>query len=282
MEIALKQKDAESKPLPSPQHHSFGSALPQALEKAMALGAAGDGKDKQDELQRMKQLMHEQEMKWRHAYDKLSKEMDVLKTKGAEAVVAAQWRSRYESCVRDRDDLQRKLQLYSQLSSELANSDRSLEELYLDVSEAFKGLRRRLLAFIQQYATHPPDGGAVAEDLLRDLGSILEVYRLGHHEEEYRPVDLLGTGESKGKGASGSGGGMAESKVRYLRQMMYQYFLCVEDDVKQHIESALMAILRFTDEEKNAIESKRTDDGIGMDSTLSSFTTFLGFSASTS
>jgi hypothetical protein len=56
------------------------------------------------------------------------------------------------------------------------------------------------------------------------------------------------------------GKGMAESKVQYVRQMVFQLLVCTETEVKAHIESALMALFRFSEEERAVIESRRKED----------------------
>ena len=56
------------------------------------------------------------------------------------------------------------------------------------------------------------------------------------------------------------GRGMAESKVQYVRQMVFQLLVCTEPEVKAHIEAALIALLRFTDEERQVIESRKRDE----------------------
>jgi hypothetical protein len=160
MEISLKQRVAESKPASSLLLNSMNtlngktisaSSSPQLssnLEKAMSIGNMGgdsrspdlrgmNNHNGHDELQRARTQLQEQETKWRNAVEKLAKENDLLKSKGAESVVATQWRVRYENCFRDKEELAQKLSLYSQLSSEISG-DRTLEQLYMELHEEFK------------------------------------------------------------------------------------------------------------------------------------------------
>jgi hypothetical protein len=160
MEISLKQRVAESKPASSLLLNSMNtlngktistSSSPQLssnLEKAMSIGNMGgdsrspdlrgmNNHNGHDELQRARTQLQEQETKWRNAVEKLAKENDLLKSKGAESVVATQWRVRYENCFRDKEELTQKLSLHSQLSSEISG-DRTLEQLYMELHEEFK------------------------------------------------------------------------------------------------------------------------------------------------
>lgn len=118
------------------------------------------------ETQKLQALLAETEQKWRTSYEKLAKELDVMKTKGAvgfqsfffqssprfdsikmnsryvcvlkESVVAAQWRARYEGCLRDKEEVQQKLSLYTQLSTEIMDHGKSLETLHIELQEEYK------------------------------------------------------------------------------------------------------------------------------------------------
>lgn len=70
-----------------------------------------------------------------------------------------------------------------------------------------------------------------------------------------------------------TGNGMMESKVKYIRQMVFQYLSCREPEVKLHIESALMAMFRFNDQERISIEERKKEES---QDTLTSITNFLG------
>lgn len=74
-------------------------------------------------------------------------------------------------------------------------------------------------------------------------------------------------------GWSSGNSGLMESKVKYIRQMVFQYLSCKEPEVKLHIESALMAIFRFNDQEREAIEERKAEES---QDTLTSITNFLG------
>lgn len=68
-------------------------------------------------------------------------------------------------------------------------------------------------------------------------------------------------------------GGLGESKMQYIRSMVHQYLSCKDPVVRPHIESALIAIFRFNDQEREAIESRQREDELD---TISSITSFLG------
>jgi hypothetical protein len=54
--------------------------------------------------------------------------------------------------------------------------------------------------------------------------------------------------------------GLEAAKIQYIRQMVFQYLTCKDSEVKMHMESALVAIFRYNDAERNAIDEKRRED----------------------
>jgi hypothetical protein len=87
-----------------------------------------------------------------------------------------------------------------------------------------------------------------------------------------------GSGGASGGASGGSdgAGGMTASKIKYVRHMIFQYLCCKEPEVKTHMETALMAIFRMSNEEREAIEAKRREDTQDTLSTISSFLGSLG------
>ncbi len=151
MEINLKQKSAEIKTVPGISSSMNGisnfqgqitgnNALSVSLERALSLGAMNSDENSGpvNEIARLRSQLIEQESRWKHSYEKLAKELECLKTKGAESQVAAQWRQRYEMSVKEKEDLLRRLNLLLQFSDEISSSGLSAEQLFLDVEEDYK------------------------------------------------------------------------------------------------------------------------------------------------
>ena len=86
----------------------------------------------------------------------------------------------------------------------------------------------------------------------------------------------------QGQGGGGGGGmrnlGLGESKIQYVRHMVFQYLSCKDAIVKPHIESALIALFRYNDLERNAIDDKRRFD---TEDTMTSISNYLGIFSST-
>lgn len=71
------------------------------------------------------------------------------------------------------------------------------------------------------------------------------------------------------------GATFTDSKINYIRSMFLQYLCCKDPLVKPHIESALIAIFRYTDEERAVIE-----EGHKLESqdAITALTTYFGTS----
>lgn len=140
-EIARKQRDAENKQAllngsTAPASTSVGG-LSGTLEKALTNGSVNNDLAL-DESKRLKQLLEDQEAKWRSAYEKIARENETLRNKGGESVLATQWRNRYEGCLKERDELSDKLKKYTKLNDELGVDGVPVEQAFLDLQEEFR------------------------------------------------------------------------------------------------------------------------------------------------
>lgn len=324
----MKQKEAEQRPI-IPSMNAFSAVaatnrglqqtsgsnspamtLPSVLEKALSQGSLTHNNIYQSEVEKLQSQLQDKENKWRAAYEKLAKELEQLKTKGAESTVAAQWRLRYESCLRDKEDLQARLTLYQQLSSEITENGQSIEEMYVELQEEYKvlsihgflflnlvildfcvfikDLRKHIRQMLDEYSHKLHDehwSSADIKSLWSDFLSAVEYYHIDQRDLDdsrlLQPLKLASSPRNNGfhsNGATGGesftgGKGMAESKVQYVRQMIFQYLVCREPEVRAHIELALMTLFRFSDEERAAIESKTQED---TQDALTAITSFIG------
>ena len=279
-EIARKNRDAENKVTaqraqagaggqtpPSMSASAHASGLPSLLDKSQADGTMGDG-SVTDELQRLKGQLTEQEAKWRAAYEKVVKENELLRTRGGEAVLATQWRERYEACQREKDDLAEKLKLLKGHGDGGGGAgQKSLEQAYAELRDEYKDFRRRVASELQQRMA---DGGDLSPGPTgRPFGD--------SWPSPMPPYMANGMGMGGGGGGGGRSLGLGESKVQYIKHMVFQYLSCKDPSVKPHMESALIALFRFSEGERAAIEEQRKADTVD---TIASITNFLGSFAS--
>ena len=62
------------------------------------------------------------------------------------------------------------------------------------------------------------------------------------------------------------------SKLQYVKQMVYQYLVCRDADVKHHLEVAFESIFQFSQKERDAIEARRKESA---QDTLASISSYL-------
>lgn len=132
-EIARKQKDAETR-----QALTQGTVLPatppQTSLDSLALDTVAS-----DELRKYKAQLQDQESKWRTAFERAMKENEQLRTRGSEALIIAQLREQYESCLREKNELQEKVKIYEKVLHDAPSSgSKSLEQAYIELRDEYK------------------------------------------------------------------------------------------------------------------------------------------------
>jgi hypothetical protein len=90
------------------------------------------------ENSRLKEAAEEGERRWRAECDRLAAENDLLRGKAGEAVLAAQWRGRFEACSREKEELREKLALYTKLSNDFNSAGISMDQALIDMQRDFK------------------------------------------------------------------------------------------------------------------------------------------------
>ena len=85
--------------------------------------------------------MAQQEAHWKEAYDVLVAENNALKSSGSEALLASQWRQRYETLLKEKEDLESKLKMERQ-KTEMADAGK-YESKYRDLKESFRLYRKK-------------------------------------------------------------------------------------------------------------------------------------------
>lgn len=92
-------------------------------------------------LERMRAEMTRQEAQWKEAYDVILAENTALKSSGSEALLASQWRQRYEACLKEKEEFESKLKMETQKA---AHADAGKYEVkYRDLKESFRLYRKK-------------------------------------------------------------------------------------------------------------------------------------------
>lgn len=310
-EIWRKQKDAETRQLllhgthmaagTSAAGSSSASSLGSSLDKALlhtthAFRDSGQGQTTLEELSHLKSKLAENEFAWKSAYEKLSAENELLRSRGGE-IIASQWRERYDALLQEKEDLAEKVLILSgtgtgtgsasaaapaagrgggggggmvsgkgllnpyngadgsqQTNNSSSNTSqqgthgRSIEQLYVLLKDEYRDFRRRTTSLDRQRLAEMEELRRTVEELTHGLRSS----SVSSNVSSDRDRDGTDMGDVTGGGGT-STSNMLESKSLYIKQMVYQYLLCQEPEVRINIEAALVAMFRFNAEEKSAI-----------------------------
>jgi len=192
-EVARRQADDQLKALQCGNVENTQRRIEgQDIEKELA-----QARSEHIELETLKHELTEQETHWKSAYETLLAENNALKSSGAEALLAAQWRQRYETCHREKDDLDTKLAM---LTDKAKNSDMHKYELkYRELKEAFRSYRRKAKEIFDD-VQRDKDGGMnnfsarVTEDAkMQYLRNLMVNYLSSDPEIRGHMEDAIGT-----------------------------------------------------------------------------------------
>lgn len=111
-----------------------------------------------EELERTRAALAAQETRWKEAYDLLLAENKALKSTGSEALLASQWRQRYETCLKEKEDLESRLN---------QDDQNKYEEKYRDLKESFRLYRKKAKEIFEQQQHN----GAVSTSSISNLAS---------------------------------------------------------------------------------------------------------------
>jgi hypothetical protein len=137
-ELARKQADAQVRELQSINaQHAAKQIVNGADSSKLDLEQA---RSASNQMERLKLEMAAQEAHWRESYDALLTENNALKSAGSEALLAAQWRQRYENCLKEKENLEVRLKAASLARTEGDEKDENedkYEAKYRDLKGEF-------------------------------------------------------------------------------------------------------------------------------------------------
>eukprot|EP00536_Pseudo-nitzschia_multiseries_P015978 jgi/Psemu1/247213/estExt_Genewise1.C_9900018 len=251
-EMTRKQMDAQIRELQSSQvevtkrHIEVREHAEQELEASR--------RTELSQLERMRAEAARQEDQWKEAYDMLLKENEALKSSGSEAMLASQWRQRYEACLKEKEEAVNKLQLVQQKHEQHRQQQQSAsfssppnvrggknagvegkyEMKYKDLKESFRLYRKKAKEiFESQAAAAATNNSAGGKKSAADM-MVLEISQQNSNAEE-------------------------DSKLSYLKNLMVNY-LTADPEVRDHMETAIGTVLKFTADDITAINKKKEDD----------------------
>lgn len=135
-ELARKQADAQIKELQNAKNHTVAQQIDNSSSSSpMADGRSADSVTPQ-QLERLKAEMATQEAYWKESYETLLAENNALKATGSEALLASQWRQRYETCKGEKEELEEALKSATTSGSTTSDAEK-FEQKYRDLKGKF-------------------------------------------------------------------------------------------------------------------------------------------------
>jgi hypothetical protein len=265
--MSRKQMDAQIRDLQSSQVESAkrqiegrGRHVEQELESNRRT-------ENNTELKRIRAEAARQEDQWKEAYDILLKENEALKSPGSDALLASQWRQRYEACAKERDEAVNKLQSAQQRHEQhkqqqhsasfssppnvrggkhsnktTRGSEGKYEMKYRDLKESFRLYRKKAKEIFESQNTNNNMSSSIGGADNRKSSSASD-----------RMVVLQQMSQHNFNNAD------EDSKLSYLKNLMVNY-LTADPEVRDHMETAIGTVLKFTKGDIATIEKKKTDD----------------------
>ena len=188
----------------------------------------------------MKAEMSRQEAQWKEAYDMLLAENNALKSSGSEALLASQWRQRYEACLKEKEEAQNKLKMEAQKAE---NADAGKYEVkYRDLKESFRLYRKKAKEIFEAQQTGQHGVSTLHLFLLYSFDIQFAKVRI------YLQKALMKISDKSSE----------DSKLSYLKNLMVNY-LTSDLDVREHMEGAIGTVLQFSPEDIAKIEKKKSE-----------------------
>ncbi len=162
---------------------------------------------------------------WHMVHSKTPKEFIALRREGSETEIAMQWRKRYEAAIQDKENALAKLDMLRSsgggdrhVSGSAQSSDKDLHKKYNSLKEEYRLYRKKTME-----ALNSRDGGT----------------RTG------------------GGGVNLGGDINNESKLPYAKQVFIQFLMTDDLAHKETLERVLMAVLEFSDDEREKVQKTR-------------------------
>ena len=215
-EVAKKQADATVRAL----HTNSVQTTRMRIEGQDIESELKQAKTDHAQLASLRAEMAEQEARWKESYDLLMAENEKLKSSGAEALLAAQWRHRYESCLKEKEDALTTLGMEREKVAELQDQRKKAdagkyEAKYRDLKESFRLYRKK------------------AKEIF-----------MAQQQGETGFIPTL-----HDSGAEGA-------KISYLKNLMVNY-LGSDVTVREHMEPAIATVLNFTEDDLSRIKKQK-------------------------
>ncbi|KAL4162385.1 hypothetical protein PRNP1_002924 [Phytophthora ramorum] len=243
-EITRKQKDAEIRKMSA-------NVIAKQTEQILETDLSGELQSSKAQVRRLTKAQaeaEERESDWRRKFDKLMKDYEKLSGTMGGTVLAMEWRERYEQSVREKQELEKKVEELKLVAnggfSDSGNGD--LQSL----RQEFAQYRKRALNAVEQKEKELSD---IQAQYHENGGGSSNASRTNSFKE----IRVRRMSMESNSSLSGFETPNATKTNEYLKNIVYKYMASDQDEAKEHMEKAIATVLNFTPAEVTSIQEKR-------------------------
>ncbi|KAF1772502.1 GRIP protein [Phytophthora cactorum] len=236
-EITRKQKDAEIRKVCCYERMKNWCS---AEECGLAVQMSANLQASKAQIRRLTKAQaeaEERESDWRRKFEKLMKDYEKLSGTMGETVLAMEWRERYEQSVREKQELEKKMEEMKLMTSgAFGNGSDSGNGDLQSLRQEFAQYRKRALNAVEQ-----------KEKELNDM-------QAQYHENGDGSSNASRSTFESNSSLSGFETPNATKTNEYLKNIVYKYMASDQAEAKEHMEKAIATVLNFTPAEITAIQ----------------------------
>ncbi|KAG1693240.1 hypothetical protein DVH05_023706 [Phytophthora capsici] len=246
-EITRKQKDAEIRKMSA-------NVMAKQTEQISETDLSGELQTSKAQIRRLTKAQmeaEERESDWRRKFEKLMKDYEKLSGTMGETVLAMEWRERYEQSVREKHELEKKVEeLKLMTSGAIGNGSESSNGDLQSLRHEFAQYRKRALNAVEQKEKELSD---IQAQYNENGGGSSNASRTSSFKE----VRVRRMSMESNSSLSGFEAPNATKTNEYLKNIVYKYMSSDQDEAKEHMEKAIATVLNFTPAEITSIQEKR-------------------------
>ncbi|KAG2763387.1 hypothetical protein JG687_00007920 [Phytophthora cactorum] len=250
-EITRKQKDAEIRKMSA-------NVMAKQTEQISETDLSGELQASKAQIRRLTKAQaeaEERESDWRRKFEKLMKDYEKLSGTMGETVLAMEWRERYEQSVREKQELEKKMEEMKLMTSgAFGNGSDSGNGDLQSLRQEFAQYRKRALNAVEQ-----------KEKELNDMQAQYHENGDGSSNasrtNSFKEVRVRRMSVESNSSLSGFETPNATKTNEYLKNIVYKYMASDQAEAKEHMEKAIATVLNFTPAEITAIQEKRKQQG---------------------
>ncbi|KAG3118907.1 hypothetical protein PI124_g11567 [Phytophthora idaei] len=250
-EITRKQKDAEIRKMSA-------NVMAKQTEQISETDLSGELQASKAQIRRLTKAhaeAEERESDWRRKFEKLMKDYEKLSGTMGETVLAMEWRERYEQSVREKQELEKKMEEMKLMTSgAFGNGSDSGNGDLQSLRQEFAQYRKRALNAVEQKEKELNDMQAQYHE--NGDGSSNASRTNSFKEVRVRRMSI-----ESNSSLSGFETPNATKTNEYLKNIVYKYMASDQAEAKEHMEKAIATVLNFTPAEITAIQEKRKQQG---------------------